>query len=188
MWSFRLPLVGQFQISKSAAALAMGASLFLLSGCTVEPLNSSTTSGLSGAAVSSSISATLASTSVAPVKTRVGQQVRNELLFAMNGGELRPGGAYRVDLFVTSTTSNLSVQASSLAPTSAQVQIEVRFNLVDLKTGNPVKGDVRRALASFDQTPQSFANERAERDAQNRAAKEVAQQIRLAVSQILATQ
>lgn len=186
MWSSRLPFSGKHSWVYSSKSALLALSLLGLAACTVEPLNSSGSSTVSNAGVSSSVATVLASTDVSPVTTRTAQQVRNALLFAMNGGELQAGGNYRVDLFVTSTTTNLSVQTSSLSPTSAQVKVEVRFNVIDLRTGQPVKGSIRRAFASFNRTPQSFANERAERDAQNNAAKEVAQQIRLAVAQIIA--
>lgn len=171
----------RWKCSKAAFA---GAALLALAGCTVEPLNSSS-AGLS-ANVSDSTRAVLERTSVSPVSTRVAQQVRNGLLFAMNGGTKKPGGRYRVDLSVVSTVSNLSVQVSSLAPTSAQVKVAARYNVVEIATGKSVASGQHTTIAGFDKTPQSFANERAERDAQNRAAREAAQRIHLSVASAIA--
>ena len=70
---------------------------------------------------------------------------------------------------------------------SAQATITVSYRLIDNATNKPISEGVRRAFASFDQTPQKYANERSARDAQNRAAKEVAQRLRLAIAKALAT-
>jgi len=102
----------------------------------------------------------------------------------MNGGVQQPNGRYRVTLSVKDVTQTLSVQASSLAPTSAQVRVRVDYSLIDKQqNGAVVATGQRQALAAYDRTPQSFANQRSQRDAQNRAAKEVAEQLRLAIAQ-----
>jgi len=98
-----------------------------------------------------------------------------------------PGGRYSVKLKVTTTARTLSVETSSLSPTSAQVAVLVNYTLVDKTTGKTVSKGKRRSLSSFDRTPQSFANERAQRDAENRAAKEAAQQIRLSLAQTISS-
>lgn len=177
MWSSKAP----------AALRAMGSLVLVgvLCACTVEPLASSQSNGAIGTSVSSSTSDIMAATSVAPVDTRVAQQVRNELLFAMNGGNQKAGGRYSVKLDVKETARALSVETSSLSPTSAQVAVLVNYQLIDSTTGKVVKQGKRRALAGYDRTPQSFSNERAQRDAENRAAKDVAQQVRLALAQTI---
>ena len=172
---------------RMAATLAAVTTLFLLAGCTVEPLNASRPdSQLVAGNYDTPTVQILASTEVDPVGDRTAQQVRNRLLFAMNGGELRPGGKYRVSLTVEETTQTLSVQTSSLAPTSAQVRVLAKYSLVEKSSGSIVARGERRALAAYDRTPQSFANQRAQRDAQNRAAQEVAEQLRLAIAQNIA--
>ena len=175
MWSFKVSNV----MKTACMVLFAGA----LGACTVEPLASSTPTGKLGNGVSSSTAEILSRTDVKPVDTRVAQQVRNNLLFSMNGGRLQPGGRYSVKLTVKATSRSLSVESSSLAPTSAQVAVLVQYELLEATTGKIVSAGTRRSLASYDRTPQSFANERALRDAQNRAAKEVAQQVRLAIAQ-----
>ncbi len=158
-----------------------------LSACTVEPLyGSRPDSQLVKGNYDSSTAQILASTDVDPVNDRTSQQVRNRLLFAMNGGELQPGGKYRISLSVSETTQTLSVQTSSLAPTSAQVRVLAKYSLIEKSSGSVVASGERRALAAYDRTPQSFANQRAQRDAQNRAAREVAEQLRLAIAQKIA--
>ena len=173
-----------FRVFSALLALSV---LTFLSACTVEPLNAArSNSQLVNGNYNASVSQTLAATEIDPVSERSAQQVRNRLLFAMNGGELQPGGRYRVSLTVKETTQTLSVQASSLAPTSAQVRVLADYSLIDKKSGGVIATGQRRALAAYDRTPQSFSNLRAQRDAQDRAAREVAEQLRLAIAQNIA--
>ena len=84
----------------------------LLSACTIEPLNASRSdSQLARGGFDASTAQILASTEVTAVDSRVAQQVRNSLLFAMNGGVQQPNGRYRVTLSVKDVTQTLSVQA-----------------------------------------------------------------------------
>lgn len=177
MWSFNVTAV-----QRLFGTLGM---LTFLASCTVEPLNATSSSRLGSEGSSSSVRAIMKSTTIDPVNERVAQQVRNNLLFELNGGQQVPGGQYKVSLRVTPQTRSLAVEGDSLSTTSAQVAVTVNYRLIDTSTNKPISEGVRRAVASFDQTPQKFANERATRDAENRAAKEVAQQVRLAIGQAL---
>ncbi|MEE9313882.1 MAG: hypothetical protein V3V02_04465 [Rhizobiaceae bacterium] len=169
------------QVASAVFAIA------LLSGCTVEPLNATRPdSKIASGDETNTIRAILAATTVKPVETRQAQQVRNNLLFAMNGGQLQSGGQYDIALEIVAKNYNLSIETSSLAPTSAQVAIIADYRVIDKRTGNTVATGKRRAQSSYDRTAQSFANERAQRNAENQAAKEVAQQIKLSVAQYLA--
>ncbi|MEP0943947.1 MAG: LPS assembly lipoprotein LptE [Rhizobiaceae bacterium] len=170
------------QIQRLAGTVSL---LFFIASCTVQPLNSTTTNQLSLDGTSSSVRGVMKTISVKPVKTRVAQQVRNNLLFDLNGGQQEPGGQYVVSLQISSASQSLAVEGDSLSSTSTQVAVTAVYTLLDTSTGKPVSTGKRRAVASFDQTPQKFANERAQRDAENRAAKVVAQQLRLAIGQAL---
>ena len=177
MWSFNVT-----PIQRLIGTLGL---LTFLASCTVEPLNATSSSRLGADGTSSSVRAIMKTITVDEVGTRVAQQVRNNLLFELNGGKLEPGGQYKVNLRVTPQTSSLAVEGDSLSTTSAQVSVTVNYRLIDTTTNKPVAEGIRRAVASFDQTPQTFANERATRDAENHAAKEAAQQVRLAIGQAL---
>ena len=173
--------------SRNALAIIFAGSLGLLSACTVEPLNkSNANSAVSGGAVDSSTAAVLASIQVAEVNSRVAQQTRNALLFALNGGNPVPSGNLKVNLGVVSRAQNLSVLTSVQAPTSAQVQLTATYSMVNTQTGETIASGTRRSIAAYDLTSQNFANQRALRNAENRAAKSVAQQIRLALAQKVA--
>ncbi len=177
------PLKEMRLVSAALAVIAISS----LAACTVEPLNASRPeSRVSSDTEEQSISTILAAIAVKPVSTRPAQQVRNQLLFALNGGQLQQGGQYSVALDVRVSNYNLSIENSSLSPTSAQVAIITSYQLLDNNSGKVVASGKRRAQSSYDRTTQSFANERAQRDAENRAAKEIAQQIRLSLAQSLA--
>lgn len=179
MWSFRLMRENQFAVCLIA--------VLALSACTIEPLNrSQPDSAIAGGSASASLNAILAATTVSPVNTRVAQQVRNALLFELNGGSPKPNGQYNVKLTVKSNASSVSIESSVNTPTSSQVRVTVRYYLIDTSSGSTVATGTRSALASYDKTPQSFANQRASREANNRAAKEVARHVRLAVGQTIA--
>lgn len=179
MWSFNVT-----PIQRLVATLAM---LTFLASCTVEPLNATSSSRLSADGTSSSVQEVMKTISVDAVNERVAQQVRNNLLFELNGGKLEPEGQYRVSLRVAPRTRSLSIEGDSLATTSAQASVTVTYRLIENATNKPIAQGVRRAYASYDQTPQKYANERAIRDAQNRAAKEVAQRVRLAIAKALSS-
>ena len=178
MWSSKLT---RRQVQFGSVGLTM-----LLAACTVEPLNSTSSSRLAATGADPSVGAIMKSISVEPVETRTAQQVRNHLLFEMNGGRLEPGGQYTVALTVTVGSRSLSIEQDSLTPTSSQISVQVTYQLIDKSNGQPVAQGTKRAVASYDQTPQKFANERASRDAQNRAAKVAARQVHLAIGQALA--
>ncbi|MFK7903104.1 MAG: LPS assembly lipoprotein LptE [Nitratireductor sp.] len=130
----------------------------------------------------SSSSAALSSVSVAPVKTRQGQQVRNHLIFLLNGGAYSGQSAYELTLRVNSSQKRLASRLDATGKTAGQVTTTVSYELYDNAKNEITHHGTRSATATFDQTSQSFANERAVIDAENRSAKAVAERIRLAIA------
>ncbi len=154
---------------------------FSVSACQVQPLNAekpgttATRSELSGV-------------DILEVDTRVGQQVRNHLIFGLNGGGRPEGATHTLKLDIKSVRTNISIVTSTQAPTAAQVMVTASYTLNDKANNVTLATGIRQAVASYDRTNQSFANQRAERDAENRAAREVAEQLRLAIAAALAGQ
>lgn len=145
----------------------------LLSACTFQPMHGST-----GAVSDTSLS----NVGVQEVDTRVGQQVRNHLLFLLKGGQDYSQDLYEARLLVSSSTRQTSVQPGVRGTTAGYVVVTASYALINAQTGKRVAGGSRNGFASFDRTTQNFANERAERDAENRAGKAVAEQLRLAIA------
>lgn len=171
-------------MNKNCLSILSVALVVSLAGCTIEPLNATRQdSRIAAGAPSETVQGILAATEVDLVSTRTAQQVRNKLLFAMNGGRIVPGGQYRIKLNIEEFSQALVVETDSRDATSAQISLRGRFAVVDKRSGKTVHQGLRQVVASYDRTSQSFANQRARRDAQNRAAENLAQQIRLDVGQ-----
>jgi LPS-assembly lipoprotein len=175
---------------------ALAAALALLSACTVKPLYDAPAvqpAAMPGdAATSMSMQATLSSVSISPAASRQGQQVRNRLIFLFGQGAGEPKqAAYKLDLNVSSTT--IGVAAVPVAgvvysgqPSAANVEMTASFTVTDSAGVVQFKG-VRRATAAYDVPQQNFAERAALIDAEDRAARELAEAVHLAVAQGFAT-
>lgn len=167
-------------------ALALLAS-FAASACTVRPLYQDVSSSIAPIA-GEQAPAGLNSISIQPVDTRQGQVVRNHLIFALNGGAGEPAAPrYLLNLTVRSRIIGAArVQiARENEPTAGAAVMTVRYRLIDAQTGRQVLMGNRSATASFDKSRQIFASVRAEIDAENRAARELAEILRLTLAQDL---
>ncbi len=144
------------------AACGVGLAAAFLGGCQVRPLY----------AAYASPHRTTASIAVDPVNTRVGQQVRNHLLFLMDRGGGEPAApAYSLSLSVSASEIGIFVGSSvDSSPTAGKERVTVAYVLKDAGTGKPLKTGRRTAVAAFDLPPQEFTKLRAVRDAENRAA------------------
>jgi LPS-assembly lipoprotein len=167
----------------AALALAMLAGGVLASGCTVGPL-------YGNAYAPTSTAAELASIDIAPVATRQAQEVRNHLIFMFSGGKGSPANpAYRMDLVVTShSTAAAVIQAGTTeqSPTASLLNMTGQYTIRDSATGEVVTRGQRQVASAYDVPLQEFAALRALRDAEDRAARELAEQLRLAVAQEIA--
>lgn len=177
--------------------LAGGLAFALLAsaGCTVQPLYASRgfTAATQDTARAPDASA-LPSVEVAPVTNREGLEVRNQLLFLLNGGARQPDDPhYTVTLTVAAVDqSSATIQvARDEEPTAAQTLLTARYVITDNFTekgapANPVVAQGRRQiLSAYDVPRQEFAVTRAKRDARDRAAREMAELLRLAIAQDL---
>jgi LPS-assembly lipoprotein len=122
---------------------------------------------------------------VPEVDTRVAQQVRNRLIFLFEGGKGSGEPIYELRLRVTSVNSVFAASREARDNTAGAITVNAAYELVDARTRAPIAKGSRSATASYDRTAQNFANDRALRDAEDRAAHEAAEAIRLAVAGIL---
>lgn len=164
---------------------AIGLVLATAAGCTVQPLHGDITSSTGVGATS----AALSSVEVKPVNDRVGQEVRNHLIFLLHGGAGQPASpAYQLSLITSSTSSSsaaVTVRTSTLEPTSAIQSVRGTYTLTEAATGRVVSRGTRAIQAAYDIPRQEFAAVRARRDAENRAARELAELLRMVVGQEL---
>lgn len=169
---------------RGLAGLAV-VSVLPLSACTVRPLYGDVSASTAASAMPGS-----GSIGVRQVDTRVAQQVRNHLVFALNGGAAEPADPrYSVRLNVTSLKqSSGTVQiGQDNEPTAGTITVSSTYSITDGQTQTVVARGRRSAVAAYDRPLQEFALLRAEIDAENRAARELAEFLRLAIAQDMET-
>lgn len=117
---------------------------------------------------------------VEDVDTRTAQQMRNHLIFLLQGGRDNGETKYLARLRVVDSYREFAAVKNVRDDTAGSVTVSVSYDLIDTENNTRVAGGNRIAIAFYDRTQQSFANNRARRDAENRAAKEVAEKLKLA--------
>ncbi len=128
----------------------------------------------------------LAHLQVAPIPGRVGQQIRNELIFQANGGAKPLPPEYRVEIAVRERVISTLVQRSGDA--RAQVyNLDAKFKVVRLTDKKVVLTGTSYGRAGFERFNSIFSNVRARREAEDRAAKTVATDLIARLSAFMAT-
>lgn len=155
------------QLGRAVISLSMVAAL---AGCQVRPLYSS----------SSAVPAKIAAIKINPVTDRIGQEVRNKLIFLTTGGAGEPAKAdYQLALSVSSTRADiLDDEIATNAPLPSRVTVTAAYTLTRLSDGQVIRSAKRSSTSLLDLSRQEFAKLRAYRDAENRAADEVAEFVR----------
>lgn len=170
-------------IARLAAVLA---GLFLV-GCTVQPLYYAGTVSVSGEVRPGGLPVLSAVVVEAPT-TRQEQEVRNHLIFLMGGGSGESQTPlYSLKLGVTSASGNAMVVQVQLdeEPTAGVVTMTANYVLTEIATGEVIAMGTPAINAPYDIPRQEYAAYRAVRDAENRAARELAELVRLSVAQKL---
>ena len=173
MSSFEHGSRGLGRQSGPAAIVVFAAALFL-AACTVQPVYGPAAGG-------GSVSQTLRAINIEPVDTRVGQVVRNRLLFYFTGGGESADPQYRMDLRVTSSEVALGITREGSAAAYA-VSVTVSYTIFRIGSDEIILRETSRGTASYDRFSQNFANIRAKRDAENRAAEVAANKVRVRVA------
>ena len=173
MW-WRSPI---FALAAFAAMAGLG-----LAGCGFQPLYGSSTTTASGARLSEA----MASIDVQPIPGRVGQKLRNELIFSNTGGGYAPEYRYQLRIAIRERVISQLVQISGDA--RGQVyQLEASFKLIDTSNGQIIHQGSAVSRAPYDRYQEIFANVRARYDAENRAADTVSESIKTQVAAYLAS-
>ena len=168
-------------ILRLARLLAPFAAAGLLAGC-FQPLY-----GEHSVGASPNVKAALGSVDISQIpapngspEARIAVDVRNSLVFKLNGGSNPTLPAYRLNITMQSTRITVIVDLSSARPELENYGLNVQYNMIDIKTGKVVFNDVTFARVSYDipGQEQRFARARGLRDAENRAAQVVAEAIK----------
>ncbi|MFG1295401.1 LPS assembly lipoprotein LptE [Xanthobacter variabilis] len=118
---------------------------------------------------------------VMEIKGRLGDELRNELIYLLGGGAGNPKGAtFQIYTSTSTTSSTALVNSSSGLAENAIMRVAANWRLVraDDDKKKPVAGGEAVGTASVDLSDQRFANYSAQNDAQARASRAVAEQIK----------
>ena len=123
----------------------------------------------------------------APIPGRVGQRVRNELIYLTTGGDYQDEPIYRLEVAIRETVTSTLVQRTG--ESNAKVyNLDANFQLINLADKKVVLKGTSYSRAGFERFRSIFANVRARKDAEDRAAKTVAEDLKSRLAAYLATQ
>ena len=167
------------RIRIAARLLAVAALAALTAGC-FQPMYAEHTDGTPG------LRDKLLAVEVPPVskpnashEARIQVAIRNALAFKLYGNASGASPLYRLDLKFTTTRSTLMLDPLTALPTDEDYGIDANFNLVEIATNKTVMTGTTFSRVSYDipGSYQRFARSRAVRDAEDRAAEEIAEHL-----------
>ncbi|MBR0758493.1 hypothetical protein JQ604_40470 [Bradyrhizobium jicamae] len=112
-------------------------------------------------------------------EARVGVEVRNALAFKLYGNATGMPPTHKLVIRFSSSRSSLMVSSATGLPTSENYGIDAQYNLIEIATNKSVMTGTTFSRVSYDMpgSYQRFARSRAFRDAEDRAAQEIADNI-----------
>ena len=112
-------------------------------------------------------------------EARVGVEIRNALAFKLYGSATGMAPTHRLVLRFTTTRSSLMIDPVTALPSSENYGIDAQYNLIEIATNKSVMTGTTFSRVSYDIPGQfqRFARTRAFRDAEDRAAQEIADNI-----------
>ena len=112
-------------------------------------------------------------------EARVGVEVRNALAFKLYGTATGMPPTHRLEIRFASSKTSLIVDPNTGLPNSENYGIDAQYNLIEVVSGKSVMTGTTFARVSYDMpgSYQRFARNRALRDAEDRAANEIAENI-----------
>lgn len=119
----------------------------------------------------------MAQVRIAPIPSRVGQRVRNELIFQHTGGGAPPPPLYTLEIALTESLTSTLVKTSGEA-LSQVYNLYADFKLISISDKRVVLQGQSHARAGFERFQSIYSNVRAREDAENRAAKTLAEDLK----------
>ena len=112
-------------------------------------------------------------------EARVGVEIRNALAFKLYGNATGMPPTHRLVLRFGSSRSSLLLDPNTALPSSENYGIDAQYNLIEIASNKSVMTGSTFARVSYDIPGQlqRFARSRAYRDAEDRAAREIAENI-----------
>lgn len=119
----------------------------------------------------------LAAVDVAPIPGRVGQRIRNELIYQATGGGAPLPPEYRLEIAIRESVTSTLVKIDGNA--SGQVyNLDASYRLFRISDKSVVAEGKSYGRAGFERVSSIFANVKAREDAENRAAKTIGEELR----------
>jgi LPS-assembly lipoprotein len=151
-----------------------------LGACGWQPLYGPTASG-------AQLEDVMRTVDISVIPGRVGQRVRNELIFkTTGGGEAADQTQYRLDIALRESVLNTLVDETG-DPKSQVYQVYTQFRLIRVTDNQVVLEGTSKARAAYDKVDSVFADIRAKRDAEDRAARTIAEAIRTRLASYFST-
>lgn len=144
------------------------AGVLALAGCQARPLYQDT---------DGKTRASLAAIAYSPADSRVGLETRNRLLFLTTGGVESTTPQYRVELNVASSVEGVLLDRAADTANAGRAVATGTYTLKRISDDSVLKSGRRQAVALFDYPRQEYAKLRSVRDAETRAARELAELI-----------
>jgi LPS-assembly lipoprotein len=132
------------------------------------------------------LDAKFAQLDIAPMPGRVGQRIRNELLFQTNGGTAPAAPQYRLEVALKEAVTATLVRSDGDAIGSVY-NIDAAFRLIRVADKSVVLQGTSYGRAGFERFSSAFANVRAREEAENRAASTVGQELKTRLAAYLST-
>ncbi|MBI1210263.1 MAG: hypothetical protein GC190_02270 [Alphaproteobacteria bacterium] len=115
---------------------------------------------------------------VEPIQGRQGVHLRNQLMDAFTPGGTPSNAAYRLSIRLEEQKEGLAIQQDTRI-TRYNYNLTAKYELKDAVSGRILDHGISRAIAPYNVVDSQFATLSAERDAQERAAREVGEDIRI---------
>jgi LPS-assembly lipoprotein len=178
MWWSKLQRAALSRATRLAVVLAAAS---LTAGCW-QPLY-----GTNPSIATDSVRDKMAQVDIPPIPSMKGQpaarlavSLRNSLQYALNGGAGPNAPTYTLKLHVATTQLSLIVDVTSGRPDAQVDAVIASYTLIEIATGKVVLNDTTTAHVGYDVpgSAQRFAEQRAQRDAEDRATEEVSEAIK----------
>ncbi len=131
----------------------------------------------SPAVVGTDVNQKLAELDIAPIPGRVGQRLRNELIYQSTGGDLPAAPVYRLNVVIREsiTATLVRVDGDSLGST---YNLDASFTLIRISDKAIMLEGKSYGRAPFQRFDSVFANVRARKDAEDRAAQIIGDELK----------
>lgn len=149
----------------------------LLAGCGFQPMYAETSTGVQ-------LDDVMRTVSVSKIPGRVGQRIRNELIFATTGGGYSEAPQYRLEIAIRESVQDTFVARTGESEGRAYL-LTAAFKLINIEDETIVVSGQSIGRAAYDNLDSTFADIRARRDAENRAARTVADDIETRIAMAL---